>query len=224
MNTTPLFEHLKAAERQRLLTGSATRRYGKGQALFRQGERAEAVWLVLRGWVHLVRSSGEGQRARRVTLFTVTPSEMLCGVSAIDLETYTATGVAGTETEMLRIPAASFQDTLLWEPRFAVEVLRLCAGRIRHMAEQYGTMADPVATRITRVLLRLREQLGNTLPLTHRELAQMTWTTTESAIRTVRSLKRRGYVNGSRGELVIRRPSALEQILQRANGHMPGGG
>ena len=75
--------------------------------------------------------------------------------------------------------------------------------RIRHMAEQYGAMAEPVSHRIIRSILRLRQQFGETLPVTHRELAQMSWTTTESAIRAVRQLKRQGALIGRRGQLTV---------------------
>jgi CRP/FNR family transcriptional regulator len=220
---TPLFDRLSADDRQRLLARAERLRCRRGQVLFRQGERADAVWIVLEGWVHLVRTVGNGQENRHVILFTITPAEGLCGVSALESGAYTTTGIAGIESEALRIPISSFREALLREPAFSVAVLQLCSGRIRQMAEQYGTMTDPVVKRIIRLLLRLRRQLGDTLPLTHRELAQMTWTTTESAIRAVRGLKRQGYVEGKRGELVIRKPSALEQALQRTNGHVLGG-
>lgn len=68
-------------------------------------------------------------------------------------------------------------------------------------------MAEPVSTRIVRSILRLRQQFGATLPVTHRELAQMSWATTESAIRIVRRLKQQGYVIGARGRLTISRAS-----------------
>ena len=186
--------------------------------LFQQGVPADAVWVVLDGWVHLVRSADRQNGKHDVVLFTITPQEALCGVSAIEADTYTSSGVAGTRSEILRIPAVAFNDALTHEPDFAYHTLRLCAQRIRHIAEQYGTMAEPVSKRIIRMILRLREQFGDTLPLTHRELAQMTWTTTESAIRAVRRLKLQGYVKGTRGELTIQRLRALEHALNHSNG------
>ena len=214
----PLFRHLSAARAARILAIAKARRYRKGQTLFRQGERADAVWIVLDGWVHLVRADHPSDRAHAVVLFTITPREVLCGVSAIEPGSYTASGVAGADSRALRIPAAVFHDALTHEPAFAYQVLRLCAERIRRVAEQYGVMAEPVSKRVVRTLLRLQQQFGHTLPVTHRELAQMSWTTTESAIRAVRKLKRHGYVHGTRGRLTIRKLKALTGLLAASNG------
>ena len=210
----PLFRHLRASELERMLAEAKILPYEKGQTLFRQGARADAVWVVLEGWVHLVRASSSANGERAVVLFTITSREVFCGVSAIEPGTYTSSGIAGTRSRVVRIPAAAFNETLASQPRFACDALHLCAGRIRHMAEQYGTMAEPVLQRILRMILRLRGQFGATIPITHRELAQMSWTTTESAIRTVLYLKQLGAVGGKRGQLTVLRPALLGQLLR----------
>ena len=218
LEAIPIFQRLSAHRLERLAHQVRTERYGKGEILFRQGERADAAWIVLDGWVHLVRSSTPQDGTRTVVLFTITPAEVLCGVSAIEPRAYTASGVAGTDSRILHIPAGLFNELLTQEPGFAHHVLRLCADRIRHMAEQYGMMAEPVSHRIVRTILRLHQQFGSTIRVTHRELAQMSWTTTESAIRAVRRLKRRGYVSGARGRLTVKKAAPLEQFLTHANG------
>jgi CRP-like cAMP-binding protein len=213
----PLFRHLSARRLDRLLAASTTERYGKGQTIFRQGERARSIWIVVEGWAHLVRSASGDGASRAVVIFTITTDEMLCGISAIESGTYIVSAVAGTACRLVRFPGAIFREALTHEPRFAYQVVHLCARRIQHIAQQYGSMAEPVSNRIIRSILRLHQQFGSTLPLPHRELAQMSWTTTESAIRIVRSLKQQGLVMGTRGRLTIRRPSALEQRLTQAD-------
>lgn len=208
-----LFRTLSLARLARLLRGASMRRCRRGDLLFRQGDRAEAVWLVLDGWVHLVRSPTERQDARSVVLYTVTPTEMLCGISAIEGAGYTASGIAGTISRVLRLPREAFHDLLQRDAAFTYRTLHLCCERIRCMAQQYGTMAEPVPQRMARLLLRLREQFGDVVPMTHRELAQMSWTTTESAIRAVRYLKREQLVSGTRGTLTIVDAKRLAQHL-----------
>ncbi len=215
-----LFHSLPVERLAHLLRGASVHRCRRGERLFRQGDRADAVWIVLDGWVHLVRSPRGRHDARSVVLCTVTPKEMLCGISAIEGHVYTASGIAGTVSQVLRLPREAFHDLLQREVAFTYQVLHACCERIRYMAQQYGTMAEPVPRRVARLLLRLREQFGDTIPMTHRELAQMAWTTTESAIRSVRHLKHRGIVRGRRGQLTLRDPSALEALVHRhdANG------
>ena len=215
----PIFRGLPQEQIDRLLFDARLQTFNRGQVLFRQNDPANAIWIVVDGWIHLVRSQEADGQAHCVVLFTVTSHEALCGVSVIEPDTYTASGLAGTTCRVLRIPAASFTRMLAQAPAFTERILQLLARRIRQMAEQYGTMAEPVSVRLARTILRLRRQFGPTIPVTHRELAQMSWTTTESAIRTVRRLKRHGWLRGSRGRLQVVNVKALEATLDRRNGH-----
>ena len=214
----PIFQLLSPQRLERLLAGAELQHYERGATIFRQGDVAEAVWVVLEGWVHLVRSPERDNGSHAVVLFTITPREALCGISALDSGTLKLSGAAGTDCRLIRIPSGAFIDALRHEPEFAYEVVRLCARRIQNIAQQYGAMAEPVLQRIIRTILRLREQFGDTLPVTHREIAQMAWTTTESAIRTVRRLKHLGVVQGTRGQLTLRNIKHLEHLLSAPNG------
>ena len=215
----PLFQHVSPHRLNDMLSGASVEQYEKGASLFRQGAQAEAIWVVLEGWVHLVRLSESRDASRAVVIFTITPSEVLCGISAIESGTYNLSAVAATDCRVVRIPGEAFRKALIHEADFAYHTLRLCARRLQHIAQQYGSMAEPVSNRIVRAILRLHQQFGATLPVTHRELAQMSWTTTESAIRMVRRLKQQGYVTGMRGQLTISKSNALEQLLMHPNGH-----
>ena len=217
----PVFQGLRAARLGALIRDAETRRYKRGQTIFQQGERADAVWVVVKGWVHLVRCPSPQDGAHAVVLYTITPREVLCGVSALEPGRYTASGVAGTDSTVVRIPGADFVAALRQEPELAFRVLQLYAQRIRLMAEHLGGMVEPVPKRITRSILRLYRQFGATVLVTHRELAQMSWTTTESAIRVVRRLKRRGFVSGTRGRLTIKQPAAMQEWQKSGNDHLP---
>ena len=212
VHAIPIFQPVSSIWQARLARDAVLERYLKGQRLFQQGERAKDVWAVLEGWIHLSRS-GSGADGAPIVVFTVTPHDALCGISAMDSGKYNVSAMAGTACQALRIPASTLTEVLAHNPEFAYLTLRLCARRLQQIAEQYGAMAEPVADRIIRAILRLYRQFGQTLPVTHRELAQMAWTTTESAIRTVRRLKQAGYVTGSRGQLTLAQVPALEQLL-----------
>ena len=214
VRTLPIFRHLTASRVSRLARASSDEYYRKGAALFRQGAEANYIWIVVKGWVHLVRMPSEDDHSHAVVLFTVTPSEALCGISALDADAYSMSGVAATDCRALRIPAKTFNEAVTHEALFAYDVLRLYTRRMRQIAEQYGAMAEPVSQRIIRAILRLREQFGDTIPMTHRELAQMSWTTTESAIRAIRQLKHRGLLAGARGQLTIKQAENLERLLK----------
>lgn len=219
LRAVPLFQHLSARGLERVGAAAAWERLPKGAVLFKQGERAASMWVVIEGWVHLVRSPHRDNGRHAIVMFTVTPEEALCGISAIDEQTYQLSAVAGTDCRVVRLSSELFQSLLRGEPHFAYDALRLYGRRIRNIAQQYGAMAEPVSNRIVRAILRLEQQFGSQIPVTHRELAQMSWTTTESAIRAVRRLKRQGVVDGRRGQLHVEKPVALTKWLESTRNH-----
>ncbi len=219
LRSIPLFQRMRAARIAYVCARAQEERYRRGEVLFRQGEQADSMWVVLEGWVHLLRSPSTEDWSRAVVLFTITPRDALCGLSAVHAGRFNLSAVSGTDCRVIKIPGPLFADLLAHEPGFALEALRLCTRRMQHIAEQYGSMAEPVSNRIIRAILRLQQQFGEALPVTHRELAQMAWTTTESAIRVVRRLKRGAYLSGSRGLLKLENAPRLAHLLTTRNGH-----
>jgi CRP-like cAMP-binding protein len=104
-----------------------------------------------------------------VILLTLTPEEILCGVSAFDQRSYAADAIAATQCRLLRIPSEFFGSLLNESSEFCREMLSICAERIRTMAEKLGGMSDPVSHRIARVLLASVNEFPNKIPFTHRD-------------------------------------------------------
>lgn len=57
----PLFEPLSPDERERLAAGCRMRAFARGATLFREGERADGMHIVLRGVVKVVRFAPDGR-------------------------------------------------------------------------------------------------------------------------------------------------------------------
>lgn len=213
LSRSALFRHVPPQHLQPVADVSELLRFAKGQIIFEEHEPAEAVWLIQRGWVYLVKRTPHGTLA---TIFTMTPDEAICGVSAFDRGTYSAGAVAATDTQVIKIPADAFAVLLERNPRFAKRVLQTCCNRIRHMAETISLGQAPVESRLAYTLLRLRESFGDTIPVTHHELARMAGTRWETSIRVFSRMKRRGWITSSRGQVTIRQPQRLQQSLRIA--------
>ena len=210
--TRPLFRTLPAATLKALGDVSAFRRFRKGEILFEESQPAEAVWLIHRGWVYLVKRTLQGAP---VTIFTVTPEEVLCGFSAVvGQSVYYASAVAATDTTAVRIPHTDFARLLRDQPGFAERVLAIYHTRMRHMAEAISLAQAPVEQRLAYVLLRLRATFGKTVPVTHHELSRMAGTRWETSIRILSSMKRRGWMTSSRGKVTIVAPQKLRELLE----------
>ncbi|MBI3324832.1 MAG: Crp/Fnr family transcriptional regulator [Candidatus Omnitrophica bacterium] len=209
----PLFRTLPQTELKDLAAACELRRFHKGETIFAEGQPAEAVWIVKRGWVSLVKGTPHGGPA---TIFAMTPAEPLCGISAFEHGTYSASAVASTDTQLIKVPVDVFSRLLDRYPALARQVLAICCQRIRRMAEAISLAQAPVEQRIAYVLLRLRRTFGKTIPMTHQELAGMVGTRWETSIRTLSAMKRRGWVASSRGRMTVLAPRKLQVLI--ANG------
>ena len=207
----PLFRALAVTTLHKLSNRSRWRRFRKGEVLFEEGRPATSVWVIQRGWVYLMRRTPQGIP---VTIFTVTPEEVLCGFSAVVGQgRYYASAVAATDTTAIRVPHADFMRLLSHQPGFAEQVLAIYHTRMRHMAEAISLAQAPVAQRLAYVLLRLRATFGNTIPVTHQELAHMAGTRWETSIRTLSAMKRNGWITSSRGKMTVVLPQQLRTLL-----------
>jgi CRP/FNR family transcriptional regulator len=56
-----------------------------------------------------------------------------------------------------------------------------------------------------------RDYQGGALPFTRQELANMTGTTVESAIRTLSRWEKQGVIRSDRGQIEVRQPQSLEE-------------
>ena len=210
LTQVPLFRSLSQTELNNLAATCELRRCHKGETIFEEGQPAAAVWVVKHGWVCLVKGTPHGGRT---TIFAMTPAEPLCGISAFEHGTYSATAIASTDTQLIKIPAEVFSRLLDRSPALVKEVLAICCQRIRRMAEAISLAQAPVEQRIAYVLLRLHRTFGKTIPITHHELAGMVGTRWETSIRTLSSMKRRGWVASSRGRMTVLAPRKLRALL-----------
>lgn len=207
-----LLRTLPAAERKRLGNVCELRRFRKGQTIFKEGEPAQSVWLIHRGWVYLIKRTSQGIPA---TIFTVTPEELLCGFSAVAGQgAYFASAVTATDTTAIKVPGTAFSRLFKDHPAFALAVLGIYHARMRRMAEAISLAQAPVEQRLAYTLLRLRSSFGRTIPVTHRELAGMAGTRWETSIRRLSAMKRQGWLASSRGRVTVLAPEKLRSLLR----------
>lgn len=204
------FRCLTQGEFESLCRNTRERIFEKGSTIFFEGQPSTNVWMVRTGWVHLIKRTASGNG---MILFTMSPRELLCGVSAFDQEPYAAQGVAATSSNLLQIPSGIFVGFLNSNPQFCREILSISASRIRRMAQKLGEMGDPVSQRIARLLLASAGDFGSKIPFTHREIAQMIGTRVETSIRTLRTLREKDLISIRRSCIEIKHvPEFMEEL------------
>ena len=98
----PLFEPLSPDERERLAAGCRMRAFARGATLFREGERADGMHIVLRGVVKVVRFAPDG---REMVLHLVRKGNTIGEAAMFQKGTFPASAVAVDDVETLFLPA-----------------------------------------------------------------------------------------------------------------------
>ena len=210
------FSCLPESAKHHLMRDAHLQRYPVGAVLFREGEPAKKLYLIQSGWVQLTKKI-PGARTP-LTLDLVTPKDGLCGLTAFIGGCYMATAVAVTPVNAVLLPASALQPLIQRHAELAAEIAQLLGRRYRHTVRAYANAFAPVEQRIAAALLRLREDFGSSLPVTRREVAEMTGTAVETAIRITRQMERQGILEMSRRQIVLLRPEMLAQKAGQPNG------
>lgn len=210
----PLLKTLPGEVLEHIAGQCTLHQFNKGDTIFEEDQQVKAVWLVRRGGVYLIKRTHQKEPA---TIFLMTPEECLCGISVFGYHTYSVGAVAATEAELIRIPSELFLQLIETYPKFTSAVLLSSCTRLRHMANSIAIAQAPVDQRVAYVLSRLRGSFGNTIPITHHELARMAGTRWETSIRTIAAMKRKRWVASRRGRLTILQPRRLEALAANSS-------
>jgi signal transduction histidine kinase len=100
-----------------------------GETLIRQGDEADALFVVLDGELEVTRQSGDS----RIPLAVVGPGSLQGEIAALEGGRRLATVTATRNAEVLRIPVHALRELLATGPDVALAVVRTAVLRLREM-------------------------------------------------------------------------------------------
>jgi CRP/FNR family transcriptional regulator, cyclic AMP receptor protein len=201
------------------------RHYRRGDRLFLEGDRSDAVYLVTEGQARVYTTTAEGNE---VTLSVRGPGDLIGEMSALDPGGHrSATVVALGVLQCRVIHSAELRAFLEDHPRAAVAMLRLVIGRLREADRRRTEFGSYDATRrLARILVEAAEEMTHpgdregsppdrqgaiSLPLSQSELAGLIGASRESVARALAELRRRDLVATGRRAISIRDAAALRR-------------
>jgi CRP/FNR family transcriptional regulator len=214
----PLLHDLPPSCRAALAASGQLQTFHPDAAILREGERAESLFVVLRGRVKMSRSTPVG---RNVILALFGPGEVFGAVAALASRTADATITAIEETQCLEIERGALFQLFGREPRLLEQILPYLA---RQLVECKNCMVEltgfRVEIRFAHLFLQLGERIGVPrddavfLPirLSRQELADMTGTTIETCIRLMSRWRSEALVETLGDGFLVRDRAALELI------------
>ena len=216
----PVFAGLSERDWEKVADLFSERQYLRDDYIFLEGEAPEALYVVRTGKVKVVRHSTDG---KDVVLRVVSLGQMLGTVAVFDGAGYPGTAQVIEDCSVLVISRNDCLTLVNRYPVFALAVIADMGNRLRSSAEQIRSLAvERVEQRIARVLLKLSESAGSEttegrvieMALTRQDVADMTGTTVETAIRVMSKLRRNGLIRTRRGKVVLVDVPSLQDISE----------
>ena len=216
-----LIEQYCAPEWRELMNSRNTRNtYRKGEAIFKQGEVADKMYMIEQGRIKVVASYVEG-RDRIVRL--AADGEVLghrgIGTNLI----YTANVIALSETEVNIIPMSLFLSVLKANNLFCYHFLLYFTEEMRKLDQDMRDQMElDVPQRVAKTLLRNRDTFGFdetdkrkfAFTLSRKDIASMAGTTYESVIRTLAEFQQQGIIELVGKEIRVLKKRELEKAMR----------
>lgn len=201
LGRSPIFSGLIDDELDSLADLAVEHNFQAGGTIFWEGDAPEWFYIIAEGSVKVVKHSSQG---KEFIIAFFGPGEMFGEVAVFENKPYPASAQAATVTLVLGIKRTDFSDFLAFRPQVALRIINILGGRLRDAQSRLRDLAgERVEQRVANVLVMLASKLGTTLPFTRQEIADMTGTTTETAIRIMSQLRSRGIISSVRGKVTI---------------------
>lgn len=194
--------------------------YAPDEYVFFEGDSPSQLWVLEKGRVKLLKHSDTGKDV----IVTIVTAGNFLGESATRAGmAYSVTAQAIEPTVMLILPEDTYLGLLRLYPDLSTLIIDGLDRRLDEAYETIRSMAvERVERRIARLLLKLAASVGKPedkgkrilidMRLTRQDIAEMTGTTVESAIRVMSKLRKSGVIASKDGRVYLSEPHALVTI------------
>ena len=189
LKTTPIFRRLSPPDRERVAGKAAVRHFARGDTLFSEGDASEQFLIVVTGRVKVFKTTPSG---KDVILEIFAAGDPIGGAAVYEGWPFPASAVALEDTTCVALARRDLFELLEQHPSL---VRGLLAGLTMRLVELTTRLAEltggRVEPRFARLFLKLAHEVGRPeregtfipVVLSRQELADMTGTTIETAIR-----------------------------------------
>lgn len=222
-----LFHDLEAGQIEIVFQAAHPLRVASEAYLFRQGDSAERLHVLLKGSLKLTQVTPDGQQ---VLLHYVHAGQAFAILAVLGGIEYPVSAQAVEDSLVLTWDRESINDLMMRFPQIALRALEVMARQAREFQDRIRELStERVERRLARALLRLAQQAGSrvqdgvriNLSISRQDLAEMTGTTLFTVSRTLSQWESQGLIETRRGKVLIRSPHELVTIAEELPRRQP---
>ena len=209
------FNALPLAAQEALIAAARLQHFDAGQVIYVEGEPAEAIFIIEKGWVKATRMSRQG---REQALRFLRTGGIFGDIAVFAGSPYPGTVTALEATDLWRIPATDILQLTRQFPDLAMAVTRRMGERVLHYVELIEDLSlRSVEARVALTLLRNTEtrdgqQIIPRQPwTTFDEMAARLGTVRDVLSRTLHTFENEGLIKVERSGIILLDPDGLAE-------------
>lgn len=207
-----IFSGLSDEDLDALSKLSVSRSFEAGQYVFWEGDAPAHFFVVASGRVKVLKHSSLG---KEFVVAFFGPGEVFGEVAVFEGRPYPASAQAISDAEVLAIGMGDFLAFLSEHPEVSLSIINMLGGRLRDAQNRLNALAGERAEqRVAKTLLMLSSKLGQSLPFTRQEIADMSGTTIETTIRVMSRMKSGGIIRSRRGKIDVLDETRLRTVSE----------
>ncbi len=197
---------------------SAERTYGPGDAVYREGEYGDALYVLTSGVLKLFRPYSGSKEA---TLRLLKPWDIFGHLAFAGEARQRAYAEAVTQCRVTKVPKVFVERAIRQEPRVAFKIMTLLELRLVQYEELVKCLLPrETEVRLANLLPILANKFGQShdglitidLRLTHQDLAAMVASTRESVTKVLNEMRNRGVIEVDSGRITLKDAQALARL------------
>ncbi len=201
------FDSLPLEVQDAISAAAIPRHFEAGQVIYLEGEPAEFVYILERGWVKATRMSRDG---REQAMLFLRPVEIFGDIAVFTGVTYPGTVTALEAVDAWLVPSATLMALVKRYPELAMAVIRKLGERVLHYIELVEDLSlRSVEARLANTLLRNAEQHDGQLVVprhewtTFDEMAVRLGTVRDVLSRALKTLEAEGLLKVGKKEILL---------------------
>ncbi len=214
-----LFRDLSVEQLQNLQDKVIERTYPKNTVLFVEGEQSDGVYLIISGYIKIVKLAADG---REKTLNILKSGEVIGEMALFQNELRTAMAIALVPSTVIVISKPDFEKLLFEVPELSIDLISILSHRLADANRQIEDLAFLNArSRVIKNLTHLARVYGKKhkefieipLKLTHAELSNLVGITRENMTKTLNELQDLKIIEIVNRQIRISELSKLEKEI-----------
>ena len=200
---------------------TADRAYSPGDAVYREGEYGDALYVLVSGVMKLFRPYSGSKEA---TLRLLRPWDIFGHLAFAGEARQRAYAEAVTDCRVTKVPKVFVERAVRQEPRVAFQIMTLLELRLVQYEELVKCLLPrETEVRLANLLPILAQKFGDRsngvvtidLRLTHQDLAAMVASTRESVTKVLNEMRNRDLIEVDAGRITLKDWRALAQLSSR---------